>query len=79
MKYSGLKIPRCLQEATVVFDTQNKHDHIFLSGNDRPFLRAFIELQFPLPDSMEVIELMDVEVQEFFRNLTGGFTVCGKS
>ena len=79
MKYPVLRVPRCMQDATVKFDTQNKHDQIFLGGNDRPHLTAFIEFSFPIPNSLEVIELMDVEIKQFFKNLTSGYTVCRKT
>lgn len=72
-----LKIPKCLQQAEIIFDTQNDHNHIFLGKNERSFLTAFVEIRIPLPDSMEVIEMWDFEIREFFHKLTNG-SVIGK-
>ena len=77
MKYPVLKVPRCMQDATVKFDTHNKHGYVFIRREKH--LTAFIELTFPMPCTREVVDLMDAEIRQFFLNLTNGYTVCRKT
>lgn len=67
-----LKVPSCLRTAKIVFDTQNFNGQIFLENrtNKPEYLTAFIELRFPVPETMEYIEVMDQEVREFFKEVT---------
>lgn len=78
MKYLALKIPQCLQQAEIVFDKQNPNGHIFLGKSERPHLTAFIEIRLPIPECLETIEVMDMEIQKFFHDLTNGFLVASE-
>lgn len=78
MSSTVLKIPQCLQQAEIIFDKQNPNEQIFLGKSERPYLTAFVEIRLPLPECMETIEVMDLEIQKFFHNMTDGFLVVSK-